>query len=395
MNTAPPRWYDKSAVKNSLQLMINDLLFSLVRGALWGHDSERNVVVDSHALKDIIDMAKRQSVMGLVADGILNRNVEGMNRDIKMKLFSYQLGVEKNNRMINRELAEFAAMLRQNGIKFFVVKGQTVGCLYRNPMLRSPGDIDIYCANRDIEKIKGLIRDLGCGTTEGSSFQHFEFERHGVEFEIHYILAGFNTKGHQRYWNDIIEREVTENLHSVKIDGTEIPTLSPTLNAAFVFIHLYHHFLKEGVGLRQLCDWAMVLNHYQEDIDRVLLTEVLSRLGHLKAYRALGCILTDHLGLPAEVFPYSISKNDRRYGERILKEVMRGGNFGWYGRWTRKGGWLHSLETGSISVRHCIGYWRLSPKENLMFLPLQAGRSLKKNFMGKDNGVRGLLGVRG
>lgn len=360
--------------------MINDFFFSLVRGALWGHDSEKGVVIDPHALKGVIDMAKKQSLLGLVADGILNRSVEGMSREMKMTLFSYQLSVEKSNRLVNRELVAFASLLQQNNIRFCVVKGQVAGWLYRNPMLRSAGDIDVYCAHRDVEKMKSLLRERGIEIVDDGSFRHFSFVHQGVEFEIHYKLANFNTGSNQRYWDEMVEGDVLHHSDNIEIDGTMIPTLSPTMNVAFVFVHLYHHFLKEGVGLRQLCDWAMVMNRLHQKIDRALLTEILSRLGYLKAYRVMGCILTDRLGLPAEDFPYAIGRNDRGYGERILKEILRGGNFGWYGRWTSKGGWLHSMETGSISLRHCIGYWRLSPKENLMFVPIQAWRSITKNM---------------
>lgn len=29
----------------------------------------------------------------------------------------------------------------------------------------------------------------------------------------------------------------------------------------------YYHFLHVGVGFRQICDWALMLNHYQLEID--------------------------------------------------------------------------------------------------------------------------------
>jgi hypothetical protein len=359
---------------------LSELLFSLIRDALWGHNFEKDVMIGNHTLKEIITIAKKQSLLGLIADGLLNRNTEGISHEIKMNLFSYLLSVEKSNRQVNQELTGFSSLLNQNGIKFCVVKGQTVGSLYANPKLRTAGDIDAYCCEQDLLKLKELLEKREIAIVDDFSSRHLSFEYHGVEFEIHYKLTNFNTYTNQRYWDELVEKDVMNDAGSVVIDGMEIPTLSPTLNAAFVFIHLYHHFLKEGVGLRQFCDWAMVLHHEHDNIDRTRLTEILSKLGYLKAYRALGSILTNQLGLPTENFPYTITENNKKYGRRVLKEVMKGGNFGWYGRWTNKSGILHSIETGTISVRHCLKYCALSPKENLMFLPMQTYRSIIKNW---------------
>jgi hypothetical protein len=66
-------------------------------------------------------------------------------------------------------------------------------------------------------------------------------------------------------WDSLIEKEWQEK-YFVEIDGVKVRTLSPTLNAAYVFIHLFFHFIREGVSLRPFCDWAIVLHYYYSGI---------------------------------------------------------------------------------------------------------------------------------
>lgn len=360
---------------------VEEIFFSILRCALWEQRPAEELPMTQEVWGEIIGMAKEQAVTGLMADGILNRHCCKVEGTEKMTLISYLLTIERQNSAVNRELTSISEWLTKQGIGFCVVKGQVIGQLYAHPEQRQAGDIDIYCGNSDIERLKGLMAERGIHLEDDFSSRHFSFEQHGVEFEIHYKLANFNTKGNRRYWDRLVEEDLRHSGNNMtEIEGKRIPTLSATMNATFVFIHLYHHFLKEGVGLRQLCDWARVLHRCKEDIDRKELEGILSRLGYIRAYRALGSILTERLGLQEADFPFVITRRDKRYGQRILKEVMRGGNFGWYGRKTTEGGVLHSLETGIVSLRHCLRYCALSPKESLMFLPIQAYHSIVKNW---------------
>lgn len=78
------------------------------------------------------------------------------------------------------------------------------------------------------------------------------------------------------------------------IGSTNVATIEPAVHALYVFLHLYHHLVEVGVGLRQFCDLAMLL---KEDIDRNVLMKHLKVLGMERAFRACGYILTEYLGM--------------------------------------------------------------------------------------------------
>ena len=119
--------------------------------------------------------------------------------------------------------------------------------------------------------------------------------------------------------------------------------------------------LELGVGLRQFCDWAMLLHHYRNEIDHEAIRRHLKRLGLEKAYRACGCILTDELGLPAEAFTYRLTAADRRYARRILDVVFYRGNMGKYNKRGGFHGWRHQLESVGIKTAHFVKFYPLAP----------------------------------
>ena len=90
------------------------------------------------------------------------------------------------------------------------------------------------------------------------------------------------------------------------------------------------HFLNEGVGLRQICDWTCMLHTHGKQLDKDRLAAVLKGIGMLKAARAFGVIATKFLGLPIEDLPFELNRKDEELGEWLLQDVLEGGNYGWY-----------------------------------------------------------------
>ena len=120
--------------------------------------------------------------------------------------------------------------------------------------------------------------------------------------EGHFALVSFYTKRKNEAWEKLLRQDKKTY---VAVEGTEIPTLSPTLHTLYVFLHLYHHLLELGIGLRQFCDWAVMLHDCKENIDQEQLRQHLGMLGMLKAYRACGSILTEYLGFRPNTDDYT------------------------------------------------------------------------------------------
>lgn len=308
----------------------------------------------------VVTLAEQQTVFALVMDALNDVQINDM--EDKMPLYE-AIGVmeqiKQQNRIVNAELADFSSICEANGLEYLMVKGQSIACLYPKPELRMSGDIDflVHVSHFNFQDFAGA---LGVEIPKMVEYE-VGFDRNDIRYELHTSLRGWAKKKHQEVWDALIEKE-WEQEHYAEIAGQKVRTLSPTLNAAYVFIHLFFHFIREGVSLRQMCDWAMVLHHYRGEIDRERLMQILLDLGLFDAYRVFGTILVDKLGLPIMEFPVPINDEDRKWQEKILDDIFRGGNFGMLNH-EASSSWKYKAETFCVALRNSFKYYKLCPSE--------------------------------
>ena len=330
--------------------------------------------------QELLAFAKKQTIVGIYWQGIqrLGDISNKPSEDDVMDWMGNYTKIVRRNVKTDEAVVKLTKLMLDNGIGFFVFKGQTVASYYPTPEMRTSGDVDFYVFKKDWDRAKSFL-EKEVTITDDHSGQHLEFTKDGIPFEMHYHTAVFASGSKQRYWDELIENYFNEVLDHIEINGVEVPTLPPTLNAIYLFVHIYHHFLKEGIALRQFIDWMMFFEAKHDEIVVSELTAKLERLGLLRAFKAFGAVLTVVLGMETKYFPYSLTNNDKKYVDRILAIVLRYGNFGKYGRKEQQGGWKHSIETGLRSIRHIKQFFWLSPAENLLWIPKLTIRSIDKN----------------
>lgn len=330
--------------------------------------------------QELLTFAKKQTIVGIYWQGI-QRLGDLANKpsedDVMEWMGEYQKIVRKNAKT-DEAVVKLTKFMHDNGVDFFVFKGQTVARYYPIPESRTSGDVDFYVFEKDRSRAKQLLKEK-VSFKKYVVLKHEEFSIDDIPFEMHFRTAVFASSRKQHYWDDLIDSYFDDVLDHVYINNVSVTTLSPTVNAIYIFIHIYHHFLKEGIALRQFIDWMMFFEAKHEEIVVSELTAKLERLGLLRAFKAFGAVLTEVLGMETKFFPYSLTDNDKRYVNKIMAIVLRYGNFGKYGRKEQQSGWKHSLETGVRSLRHIFQFFWLSPAENLLWIPKLTIRSIDKN----------------
>lgn len=346
--------------------MMMGKLFLLLRSGLWGEAFRGEVSKDEFA--QVLKVAKEQTVLGLVFDVLKDVKVEGaINKSLIFETIGITEQIKRQNAQINKKLCSFAERCQDAGLKYLVVKGQAIGCFYANPGLRSSGDIDFLIpeylnGNHDFNRVFTDVE-----IPKRISEKEYGFDSNGVTYELHTRLIDFGCKKHKRIWESIIEEEWKEE-HYVEIDGVKVRTLSPTINAVYLFLHLYFHLIREGVSLRQFCDWAIMLHHYKNEIDKEALEDVLQQLDMIRGYRAFGTILVDELGLPEEEFPLPLAEEDKGMKKKILEDIFQGGNFGKHNH-KAKSAFGFKMETFRMALNNSIRYHSLAPSEMRMMIP--------------------------
>ena len=344
--------------------------------------NETTTFVSRDNWRELLAFAKEQTIVGNYWPGIqrLGDVFNKPTEDDVMEWMGEYTKIVRRNAKTNDAFGRLAKLMHDKGIRFFVFKGQTVASFYPHPEMRTSGDVDFYVFKRDWDRANSLL-EKEVTITDDHSGQHLEFTKDGVPFEMHYHTAVFASGSKQRYWDELLENYFEEVLDHVVINGVEVPTLPPTLNAIYLFVLIDHHFLKEGIALRQFIDWMMFFEAKHDEIVVSELTAKLERLGLLRAFKAFGAVLTEVLGMETKFFPYSLTERDKRNVDKIMSIVLRYGNFGKYGRKEQRGGWKHSMKTGLRSIRHVTQFFWLSPTENLLYILKLISSSLKKNII--------------
>lgn len=354
-----------------------DFFFSLLRSALWGTAVPATELTHKQYAY-LKHLASRQTVEGLMDYALMDKHngIRLLERQDVFDVYGMSQRIAKNNAHLNSVLSELNHLLRSNDIPFFVVKGQTIAMLMAHPETRTPGDIDFYIPPSHFQQAKELIArkwQITYEHDEDEGEQHLVFSYNGIILEMHYCLLAFASSKNQRIFDSIIEEQWTlTNSKVEKANGSEEPYYTPTLfpeaNLLYTFLHLYHHLVELGCGLRQFCDMAVLCHHYHscEDFDNKKLKLYLERMDFMPAFRTTETILVDYLGLPENECPIRFTDKDRKHASAIMKIIFQRGNFGKYGRKTAVRSGIHYyIEQTGIKLEHYRLFYHLSRREVL------------------------------
>lgn len=306
-------------------------MLCLLRMALWQHDDDGGVLTADADWQTIQRLSEKQTVWGMVAAAILRwADTTGVSlpQAVEDACMKGEFNTIQQNVHINKVLAEVHQLLQQDGLSPILLKGQGVARLYPHPKLRTAGDIDIFLGSEAQRAANILLPYATPGTYKDKNAKHLMLDRKGVEVELHkYVINRYQRKPTMVMgrWEESELR--IDNSRQVEIDGLKVLVPSQMFELVFEFVHLWLHLMKGGVGLRQFCDWALVLHHCHDDIDKEALEHLLREADLLRAWQVLGKVLTRLLGLPEEEFPLFSNRYKMAYrlAERM---VLDSGRFG-------------------------------------------------------------------
>lgn len=344
---------------------IHHQLLSLLRTALWGHPADHFLFEKGADWRALLRLADKQTVVGVVYDGILALPSRLQPpTDLLRQMHLHTVRIAQSHSLLNERLAEIVLLLQAEGISSVLLKGQGVARNYPDPLRRTCGDIDLYVGANHYERVCTLCYEKGMlGESAAESIQHLHFDYKGVNIEIHRI-AGVMFDGNRnrlfRRWSDHLLQGST--CRRVQINDMNVSLPPVRFDVFFIFYHTYKHFITGGVGLRQLCDWAMYLHAFRDEIDRDLLLKDLKRFHLLRAWRMMGTIVVEHLGLPEEDFPfYHATPTVKKVAHITMELIWKDGNFGFHnpGRTQRPDGYLPGKLHSFRSVHRRL--WRVFP----------------------------------
>lgn len=353
-----------------------DNLFLLLKSGLWELDQDEDFIlktpIPESDWEQIYEFSKKQSIVGVIYDGVLKLPAALQPpKKLLIQWYSDASALERNNSEMNSVISELTTLFRASGIYPILLKGQSLGYYYVNPLHRQTGDVDLLFLDKDqYFASKKELLNYGGELLEENNYTHDIFYFKGQIIETHRSTLTLSSPIRQRRFKSYFTNSIN-HLQKLNIGGKEITVLNETIDALYIFLHLIIHLIIGGIGLRQFCDWACFVDKNSERIDWPELDRMINKLGFKRVFRAFCHFEVEYIGLkPDRILSrfYQEDSYDPKTLSIILEEVMATGNFGKYDERETirpKGYWRGKFYTLKRIVRRSFRLWKLSPSETL------------------------------
>lgn len=315
---------------------MNRLFFEFIQVAL-GHAERLDHNLSENEWKELYAWCNKQAIAGVIFTALGRMDKQGQKPPVPLiyEWFGSTQVIRARNAQLDDYCKKLIDVLTSKNVRCSILKGQGLAKYYDESLsqLRQAGDIDVY-VDCGLKEAISLAHALG-QTNVDWDYQHLHLNIWpDVEIEVHYraeILFNLRkNKKLQKWFNDNQESLFTRE------GGLIVPSVSA--NLVYVLLHIYRHFLTEGVGLRQLMDFYFVLRRangtFEKYADGKSLLETLESFGIYRFTQGLMWVLQEVLGLERKLMICEPIENE---GSFILSEVMRGGNFGHYDKRLKHG----------------------------------------------------------
>lgn len=307
-----------------------------------------SMVVSNMDWRQLYSFATKQTIIGICFDGIKRLSEEypeelkknPIERDLLMTWMGVSQQIRRQNMKVNGVAAKLYSMLREDGLRCCILKGQGNTLIYPNAYSRNPGDIDVW-VNASREQITEYAKkhfELG----DDIRYQHIETSVDGVPVELHFFPCTMNNPIYNARLQKWFKRNADlqcSNVVSLPDGAGDIAIPTTAFNVVYQLTHLYHHFFDEGIGMRQIIDYYFVASMLNVNCEMLTwLPKELKYLGLWKFAGAVMYVLHEALGISEEKM---IAPMDEKRGKLLLAEILNGGNFGKhftkYGHFTQQG----------------------------------------------------------
>ena len=263
-------------VKLKVKTYINNTFpyFAFLRYCL-GKKRNMSRVIAGMDWQMLYSFASKQALLGLCFDGIERLGKEypeklrlnPIGRELLMTWMGKAQQISRQNMKVNSVAGKLFSMLREDGMRCCVLKGQGNALMYLNPYSRTPGDIDVW-----IDASRERIMEYAQNKFELEDdirLQHLETSLDGVPIELHFFPCSMNNPiYHARLQKWFRRNADLQCSHIVGLpDGAgDIVIPTTAFNVIYQLTHLYHHFFDEGIGMRQIIDYFLVVNDFSKNV---------------------------------------------------------------------------------------------------------------------------------
>lgn len=212
---------------------------------------------------------------------------------------------------------DLTGWLDERGLRNCILKGQAFSRLYPEHGLRLCGDVDVWIP----EPRRKILETFREGGFKFDEVLHKECKVDffpGVVLDVHFQPS--------RMFNPLLDRRLSRFCRQEAergFDRTDRGFNVPSLffSAVYCVVHIFHHVVDGGAGLRQMMDLYYILQELPSD-ERGKVAEELRSLGLITFAGAAMYVLRNAFELDEQ---YLICPVNRSRGEALLRDIWKKG----------------------------------------------------------------------
>lgn len=231
--------------------------------------------------------------------------------------------ISQKNFIVAHSQKSLVDLLDEKGIDYTIIKGTAAAAYYDDPNARALGDIDFLVRREDLLRTKEALLADGyeADNTEEEHDCHVVFYKAGVQYELHFETSG------------IPYGDTGEKIRAFLADAPSKAPLTkegfraplPVHHGLILLLHMQHHMLGEGLGLRHLCDWAAFVK--KTDGSAFWTEELLPFLQEIGLYR-YAQVMTRTCAKYFRFSAPSWAEAEEELCDDVMADILQGGNFG-------------------------------------------------------------------
>ena len=306
-----------------------------------------NVNIATVDWREVCILAKRQGVLAIVWDSIQKLTAEGRftpdqlpNKSLKLQWALSAEHIEKRYRKQLALASELSEVYAIQGIGTVVLKGLAISRYYPTPEHRECGDLDCFLVKLDgsqpgyapIKNSQGrpvacyddgnyIAKSAGADVKIGF-YKHSHITYKGLMVENHAFCTAVRGSRKKKEFERHLQTLLTTQ-PLTPIGDSKLLSPCADFNALFLTVHSFQHFLTEGIKLRHVLDWALLIRAEQDNIDWQSFYMWCDKMHFTKFADALTAIAVEDLGI--EITNPSIhTHSDLK--DKVLEDILYSNN---------------------------------------------------------------------
>ncbi len=221
--------------------------------------------------------------------------------------------------------AALVSILDQANYPYVILKGQSSAGYYPAPELRQLGDIDFLVPSEHTLDIAEALKKQGYQHRYEPGDYHHVLEKPGSYLEMHIHVSGMPGGPARPAVEQFLSTIYDESILSEGIFGS-YRTPCAAHHGMILILHMQHHTVEWGMGLRHIMDWACFINATaQESFWQNRLLPLLKQIGLMRFVSVITKMAAMYLG---SFCPSWAEDAPEGVCQALMEDFLSSGNFG-------------------------------------------------------------------